>query len=215
MLRVRARRPRLQLILPGPALQPHADPARWTSAARSYEAWAKSLDRPAAGARALRAQPGARRDDARREPVAVARGPARAAWRSCASCARACRSSPTSRAGKPGSTTPTTTSGCSRRSAGARQRPPLHQRRHALRGAVAARRPRAVSALGPDLERPHRGLARAPPNALRVGECVPRRNFGWIEIDWAGPTPSVRLQVRDIEGRVRIEQALDVASLRA
>ena len=54
-----------------------------------------------------------------------------------------------------------------------------------------------------------------PPNALRIGEAYRDVNFGWIEIDWAGPTPSVRLQVRDIEGRVRIEQALDVASLRA
>jgi alkaline phosphatase D len=53
-----------------------------------------------------------------------------------------------------------------------------------------------------------------PPNALRVGEAYRDVNFGWIEIDWSPPAPMVRLQVRDVDGRVRIEQRLDTATLR-
>ncbi|MCU0976184.1 MAG: alkaline phosphatase family protein [Steroidobacteraceae bacterium] len=52
-----------------------------------------------------------------------------------------------------------------------------------------------------------------PPNALRVGEAYRDVNFGWIEIDWTERVPSVRLQVRDISGAVRIEHRLDVGSL--
>jgi alkaline phosphatase D len=52
-----------------------------------------------------------------------------------------------------------------------------------------------------------------PPNALRVGEAYRDVNFGWIEIDWTARGPSVRLQVRDVSGAVRIEQRLDAASL--
>ncbi len=52
-----------------------------------------------------------------------------------------------------------------------------------------------------------------PPNALRVGEAYRDVNFGWIEIDWDRPSPRVRLQARDVDGRVRIEQVLDAASL--
>jgi alkaline phosphatase D len=54
----------------------------------------------------------------------------------------------------------------------------------------------------------------SPPNARRVGEILREQNFGWIEIDWAaGPAPRVMLQARDVAGRVRVQQQLDLAAL--
>lgn len=53
-----------------------------------------------------------------------------------------------------------------------------------------------------------------PPNALRIGEAYRDVNFGFIEVDWSGSTPLVSLQARDLEGRVRIQQNVDVGTLR-
>ena len=52
-----------------------------------------------------------------------------------------------------------------------------------------------------------------PPNALRVGDVWRERNFGLIEIDWAAPAPLVRIEIRDEQGRPRITQAIDTATL--
>jgi alkaline phosphatase D len=54
-----------------------------------------------------------------------------------------------------------------------------------------------------------------PPNANRVGEVLREANFGLIEIDWAPAHPQLSLQVRDATGRVRLEQRLDTATMRA
>ena len=150
----------LQLILPD--LRFNRTPIRRSiSAATHYEDWAKQqAGRRAAGARPLRAriptaaatmlgepqwrwleaqlaQPG-RSAHPRLEPAGGRRLPG------LGGVDQLRRGSPAAVAGHP---------------APPRQRPDLHQRRHALRRAVAARRERALSALGPDLERPHRGLA--------------------------------------------------------
>jgi alkaline phosphatase D len=53
-----------------------------------------------------------------------------------------------------------------------------------------------------------------PPNANRVGEMLAEPNFGLIEIDWE-PDPTIRLQARDLSGRVRIEKLLALRELRA
>jgi alkaline phosphatase D len=52
-----------------------------------------------------------------------------------------------------------------------------------------------------------------PPNARRLGSIVREPNFGLIEVDWDAPAPRLRLQARAADGRVRIEQRLDVGEL--
>jgi alkaline phosphatase D len=52
-----------------------------------------------------------------------------------------------------------------------------------------------------------------PPNALRMGEAYREQNFGWIEFDWQA-SPRAMLQARDVQGKVRVEQSLDLGTLR-
>jgi alkaline phosphatase D len=47
-----------------------------------------------------------------------------------------------------------------------------------------------------------------PPNANRVSEVLREPNFGCIEIDWSGRDPRIVLEVRDIDGKVRLSQEL-------
>ncbi|MDO9521731.1 MAG: alkaline phosphatase D family protein [Pseudohongiella sp.] len=44
------------------------------------------------------------------------------------------------------------------------------------------------------------------PNRHRVGKAFARANFGMMDIDWSVQPPVVSLQIRDVEGRVLIEQ---------
>ncbi|HYF48349.1 MAG TPA: alkaline phosphatase D family protein [Planctomycetota bacterium] len=48
------------------------------------------------------------------------------------------------------------------------------------------------------------------PNQYRVGEVYIEPNFGVISIDWSGKNPKVKLEIRDTEGKTRIDQAFDV-----
>ncbi|MFM7274048.1 MAG: alkaline phosphatase D family protein [Gammaproteobacteria bacterium] len=52
------------------------------------------------------------------------------------------------------------------------------------------------------------------PNANRMSEALNEPNFGLIEIDWEEPR-RISLQIRDGAGRVRIEQRIEAAALRA
>lgn len=53
-----------------------------------------------------------------------------------------------------------------------------------------------------------------PPNGLRVGSVLQEANFGLIEIDWSQSAPRVSLQLRDVRGAMRLEQKLDLQTLR-
>ncbi len=44
----------------------------------------------------------------------------------------------------------------------------------------------------------------AEPNRFRVGKNYRGDNFGWIEIDWSAPDPELRIEVRDVDGGVRL-----------
>jgi len=52
-----------------------------------------------------------------------------------------------------------------------------------------------------------------PPNALRIGEVLREQNFGLLTIGWQGDGPTVLAQVRDVNGTVRLEQAIRVGDL--
>lgn len=52
-----------------------------------------------------------------------------------------------------------------------------------------------------------------PPNALRVGPVYRERNFGLLTIGWEGDSPIVLAQVRDVEGRVQLEQPIRIGDL--
>jgi alkaline phosphatase D len=52
------------------------------------------------------------------------------------------------------------------------------------------------------------------PNRHRLAIMVTGDNFGVIAIDWDRPDPQLRLEVRDVEGDVRIRQKLDLSALR-
>ncbi|MFO0334450.1 MAG: alkaline phosphatase D family protein, partial [Pseudomonadota bacterium] len=52
-----------------------------------------------------------------------------------------------------------------------------------------------------------------PPNANRVGEVLREANFGLIEIDWTRPRPGLSLQVRDVNGEVRLERRVRTEDL--
>ena len=52
-----------------------------------------------------------------------------------------------------------------------------------------------------------------PPNALRVGGVFRDQNFGLLTIGWNGDSPTVLAEVRDVNGVVRLEQAIRVADL--
>jgi len=45
-------------------------------------------------------------------------------------------------------------------------------------------------------------------NPLRIGDMVIARNFGLIQIDWSGPKPMIRLQVRGLENVLLLDYAL-------
>ncbi len=51
------------------------------------------------------------------------------------------------------------------------------------------------------------------PNDLRLHEAYAEVNFGWIEIDWSRPDPGISIQVRDIDGVVRIEKEVTLSNL--
>jgi alkaline phosphatase D len=53
-----------------------------------------------------------------------------------------------------------------------------------------------------------------PPNALRTGDVLREPNFGMLEIDWSARHPLVIARVRDIAGKVSLEQRIDTAELR-
>lgn len=52
-----------------------------------------------------------------------------------------------------------------------------------------------------------------PPNALRIGSILPEPNFGMLEIDWSGTHPLVHARIRDIAGKVTLEQRVEVGAL--
>ncbi len=52
-----------------------------------------------------------------------------------------------------------------------------------------------------------------PPNALRIGDAYRAQTFGWIEFDWQA-SPHATLQARDVQGKVRVEQMIDLGALR-
>lgn len=52
-----------------------------------------------------------------------------------------------------------------------------------------------------------------PPNALRVGEVFRDQNFGLLTVGWGGESPVVLAQVRDVNGTVRLEQAIRIGDL--
>lgn len=54
-----------------------------------------------------------------------------------------------------------------------------------------------------------------PPNALRVGEVFRGQNFGLLTVDWSGAAPTVLAEVRDVDGAVRLEQAIRIGDLKA
>jgi alkaline phosphatase D len=52
-----------------------------------------------------------------------------------------------------------------------------------------------------------------PPNALRVGEVFRDQNFGLLTIGWGGDRPTILAEIRDVNGTVRLEQAIRVGDL--
>lgn len=52
-----------------------------------------------------------------------------------------------------------------------------------------------------------------PPNALRVGEVFRDQNFGLLTLGWGGENPTVLAEIRDVNGVVRLEQALRIGDL--
>ena len=52
-----------------------------------------------------------------------------------------------------------------------------------------------------------------PSNALRIGEVYRGQNFGLLTIMWEGATPGLLAQIRDVDGAVRLEQAIRLADL--
>lgn len=52
-------------------------------------------------------------------------------------------------------------------------------------------------------------------NRYRVGTELPfgKQNFGWVTIDWEKPDPSIRLEIRDVDGKVVREAATTLGGL--
>ena len=53
-----------------------------------------------------------------------------------------------------------------------------------------------------------------PPNALRVGTVLREQNFGLLTLGWGGASPTALAQVRDVNGTVRLEQAIRIGDLK-
>lgn len=53
-----------------------------------------------------------------------------------------------------------------------------------------------------------------PPNRTRMGSGLLDVNFGVLEIDWSLAAPTVRMQLRDVHGRIRNEYVVDSGLLR-
>ena len=51
-------------------------------------------------------------------------------------------------------------------------------------------------------------------NRYRLGQLFTQKNFGIIDIDWGASLTWISLQVRDEEGRIRIEERVDLSKLR-
>ena len=54
---------------------------------------------------------------------------------------------------------------------------------------------------------------RNEPNPLRVGEVYAGRNFGVVEVDWTMSDPAVRMQIRDEQGNVVLEEVTSLSQL--
>ena len=56
---------------------------------------------------------------------------------------------------------------------------------------------------------------RMPPetNRHRLGIMTHGDNFGLISIDWERPDPELSLQIRDTDGRIRIQQRVALSQL--
>jgi alkaline phosphatase D len=51
------------------------------------------------------------------------------------------------------------------------------------------------------------------PNANRVSEVLPEANFGFIDIDWQGPSTRFTLGIVDARGKTRMSWDIELASL--
>ncbi|HEY8241013.1 MAG TPA: alkaline phosphatase D family protein, partial [Kiritimatiellia bacterium] len=52
------------------------------------------------------------------------------------------------------------------------------------------------------------------PNSLRHGELVMVDNFGLITIDWNEPDPLVRIELRDLQDKIRVEKYVRLGELK-
>ena len=156
---------RVQVILPDLRFNRTAMTPMALAGRRLRGLGAQARRRRPAAARPLRAQSRSRGDDARRAAVAVARAAIRRAGG--AAPVRLERAGARRRHGLGGLGELRARPGPAvrRDSAQARERRAVPLGRHPLRGAQQARRQRALSALGPDVERTHGGMAR--PDAQR------------------------------------------------
>ena len=51
------------------------------------------------------------------------------------------------------------------------------------------------------------------PNANRVSGVLPEANFGFIDIDWQGPSTRLTLGIADAKGKTRMSWVIELASL--
>jgi alkaline phosphatase D len=51
-------------------------------------------------------------------------------------------------------------------------------------------------------------------NSKRVATMTYGDNFGMVQIDWDKPDPQIRLQVRDVEGEIKINEKVDLSLLK-
>ncbi|MBF8291345.1 MAG: hypothetical protein HW392_172 [Steroidobacteraceae bacterium] len=51
------------------------------------------------------------------------------------------------------------------------------------------------------------------PNANRMSEVLPEANFGFIDIDWQGPSTRLTLGIVDAAGKTRMSWDVELASL--
>jgi alkaline phosphatase D len=52
------------------------------------------------------------------------------------------------------------------------------------------------------------------PNRNRVGQACMDHHFGFIEINWHAPDPSVALHIKDVTGRARVKQNVPLSRLK-